>query len=126
MPTSRWLIILTVACALIAPACGSDRAAGPGGELGTALEALCEARMLSARGRIGEAEAAFQDRAHAFLHELARETDRASAARLLEAKARVEQAFGTEPAEPAALARLLDALRVSTAAAGGVAAPPCR
>jgi hypothetical protein len=106
------------------PACGSEPGSRPRGDLGVALDALCEARMLSARRRIGEAEATFTDRAHAFLHELAREADRASAAGLLEAKARVEQAF-LEPAEPAALARLLEALRRRTAEAAEVQVPSC-
>ena len=124
MPPSRW-IHLTVACALMLPACGSEPGSRPRGDLGVALDALCEARMLSARRRISEAEATFTDRAHAFLHELAREADRASAAGLLEAKARVEQAFGMEPAEPAALARLLEALRRRTAEAAEVQVPSC-
>jgi hypothetical protein len=123
MPPSRW-ISLTLACALILPACGSEPGSRPRGELSTALDALCEARKLSARGRIGGAEATFTDRAHVFLHELAREADRASAAELLEAKARVEQAF-LEPAEPAALARLLEALRRRTAEAAEVQVPSC-
>jgi hypothetical protein len=122
MSSTGW-IGLTLACALMLPACGSESGVPPRGELDAALEALCEARMLSARGRIGEAEAAFQDR-HAYLHELAREADRASAAELLEAKARVEQAF-LEPAEPGILARLLEALRRRTAEAGRVEVPPC-
>ncbi|HJV05246.1 MAG TPA: hypothetical protein VJ868_08290 [Actinomycetota bacterium] len=124
MPPSRW-ISLTLAFALILPACDSQGSARPRGELATALDALCEARMLSARGRIGEAEATFTDRAHAFLHRLARQTNRASAAELLEAKARVEQAF-LEPPPPAALARLLETLRRRTAEAGEAEVPPCR
>jgi hypothetical protein len=126
MPPFRWITSLTLACALVLPACGSEPT-GPGGELGTALEGLCEARRLAERGLVGDAETAFQDRAHAYLHELARETsdtDREAAARLLEAKQLVEQAFA-ERAEPGMLARLLDDLRDRTAEAAGFAAPGC-
>jgi hypothetical protein len=126
MPPFRWITSLTLACALLLPACGSEPA-GPGGELGTALDGLCEARRLAERGLVGDAETAFQDRAHAYLHELARETsgtDRKAAARLLEAKQLVEQAFA-EPAEPRMLARLLDDLRHRTAEAAGIPPPAC-
>jgi hypothetical protein len=122
----RW-ITLALACALVLPACGSERAAGPGGELGTALGGLCEARRLAARGLVPDAETEFQDRAHAYLHELAQETarsDREAAARLLEAKQLVEQAFA-DPAEPRMLARLLATLRARTAEAAGVSPPAC-
>jgi hypothetical protein len=122
----RW-ITLALACALVLPACGSEGAAGPGGELGAALDGLCEARQLAERGLVGDAETAFQDRAHAYLHELAREaarTDRKAAARLLEAKQLVEQALA-EPAEPRILARLLDDLRERTAEAAGTSPPEC-
>jgi hypothetical protein len=125
MPQSRWITLLTVTCTLALGACASDR--GPGGELGTALDGLCEARRLSARGLVRDAEAEFLDRAHAYLHELARETartDRAAAARLLEAKQLVEQAFA-EPADPRALAGLLGELRERTAEAAGISPPPC-
>ncbi len=117
---------MTLACALVLAACGSEPT-GPGGELGTALEGLCESRRLAGRGLVGDAETAFQDRAHAYLHELARETartDREAAGRLLEAKQLVEQAFA-EPAEPPMLARLLEDLRDRTAAAAGSAPPAC-
>jgi hypothetical protein len=125
MPPSRWITLLSLIFTLAA--CGSDRTAGPGGDLGTALDGLCEASMLSARGLVRDAESEFQDRAHAYLHELARETaetDREAAALLLEAKQRVEQAFA-EPPEPEDLARLLDELRERTAEAAGISAPPC-
>lgn len=122
----RWITSLTLACALVLPACGSEPA-GPGGELGTALEGLCEARRLAGRGLVGGAETVFQDRAHAYLHELARETartNREAAGRLLEAKQLVEQAFG-QPAEPRIVAHLLDELRDGTAEAAGVSPPAC-
>lgn len=125
-PPFRW-ITLALACALVLPACGSEGTAAPGGELDAALDGLCEARRLAERGLVGDAEGAFQDRAHAYLHELAREaarTDREAAARLLEAKQLVEQAL-SEPAEPRLLARLLDDLRQRTAQAAGISPPGC-
>jgi hypothetical protein len=88
---------------------------------------LCEARMLASRGLIRDAEAEFQDRAHAYLHELAgetTETDRQAAARLLEAKQLVEQSFAN-PTEPRVLAGLLRDLRDRTAEAAGTPAPAC-
>jgi hypothetical protein len=127
MPPSRWIRLLTLVCTTALAACGSNGTGGPGGDLGTALEGLCEARLLSARGLIRDAESEFVDRAHAYLHELARETaetDREAAARLLEAKQRVEQAFA-EPPEPEELARLVEELRHRTAEAAGEAVPPC-
>jgi hypothetical protein len=126
MQPFRWITSLTLACALVLPACGSDPT-GPGGELGTALEGLCEARRLAERGLVGDAETTFQDRAHAYLHELARETartDREAAGRLLEGKQLVEQAFA-EPAEPPILARLLEDLRHRTAEAAGISPSGC-
>jgi hypothetical protein len=127
MPPSRWITLLSLVCAVALAACGSERTGGPGGDLGTAMDGLCEARLLSARGLIRDAEAEFVDRAHAYLHRLARdkaETDREAVARLLEAKQRVEQAFA-EPPEPEALAGLIEELRHRTAEAAGVAVPPC-
>jgi hypothetical protein len=127
MPPSRWITLLSLVCAMALAACGSERTGGPGGDLGTALDGLCEARLLSARGLVRDAESEFVDRAHAYLHQLARETaetDREAAALLLEAKQRVEQAFA-EPPEPEALAGLVEELRRRTAEAAGVAVPPC-
>jgi hypothetical protein len=127
MPPSRWITLLSLVCAMALTACGSERTGGPGGDLGTALDGLCEARLLSARGLIRDAESQFVDRAHAYLHQLARETaenDREAAARLLEAKQRVEQALA-EPPEPEELAGLLEELRRRTAEAAGVEVPPC-
>jgi hypothetical protein len=127
MPLSRWITLLTLIWVLALGACGSDRARGPDGQLGTTLDALCEARMLASRGLIRDAEAEFQDRAHAYLHELARETsetDRQAAARLLETKQLVEQAFA-DPPEPRAVAALLGDLRDRTAEAAGISAPAC-
>lgn len=127
MPPSRWIAVLSLVCAIALAACGSERTGGPGGDLGTALDGLCEARLLTARGLIRDAESEFVDRAHAYLHELARETaetDREAAGRLLEAKQLVEQAFA-EPPEPEALAGLVEELRRRTAEAAGIAVPPC-
>jgi hypothetical protein len=125
MPPSRWITLLSLVCAVALAACGSDR--GAGGDLGTALDGLCQARLLAARGLTRDAEMEFVDRSHEYLHQLARETaetDREASARLLEAKQRVEQAFA-EPPEPEALAGLLEELRRRTAEAAGVGVPPC-
>ena len=139
MMRRSWAVLLAVA-ALVAGACGSDGATPPAGggtlqqRLESAMEGICRAASLARQGRADEAAAAFNDRAHQFLHDVAPEVqaeDPAAAADLLEAKNRVETALlearrGETGGQE--LAGLLDALAASlrrAAAVLEVEAPEC-
>ena len=73
-----------------------------------AFQGLCDARTLAQAGDVEAASDTFESRAHAELHSLADRvaaTDRDAAADLLEAKQRVEAAFGSsDTADPRAVA----------------------
>lgn len=106
---------------------GSDPMRGP--SFAAARDGLCQAGQAASRGDAAGARAVFFDRSHQPLHELAaaaQERDRAAAARLLEAKERVES--GLEKPSPT-LADDLDTLAVVTgramAVAGGGDPGPC-
>ena len=78
-----------------------------------AIEGLCEAETLAAGGLQEEARQVFQDRSHAYLHELAaqlEEPDRELAGQLLKAKQEVEVAL-EERSDPESLATRISALR---------------
>lgn len=97
-----------------------------------AYQGLCESRAAAEAGDVLGASAAFQSRAHAELHSLADRvsaTDREAAARLLEAKQRLEAAFADpEAASPPAVAGLISALELevgNSAETLGLQRPTC-
>ena len=94
-----------------------------------AYEGLCEAHASASRGDVGAAEKTFHDTAHEPLHELskdAQQRDRSAAARLLEAKGRVESGFESGERRIAPdLATLLVATRDAFTAAGEPKPSPC-
>jgi len=103
---------------------------GTGSAFGSARDALCQSADAARQGDARRARAVFFDHAHDPLHELAaaaQERDRGAAARLLEAKQRVET--GLEDAGPT-LAEDLETLALATgramAAAGTTDPGPCR
>lgn len=115
--------IVAVAAAIGAVAGGSDGGSAPatGPSFAAARDGLCQAGDAAGHGDAAGARAVFFDRSHQPLHELAaaaQERDRASAARLLEAKERVES--GLDKGSPT-LADDLDALAVATGRAMAVA-----
>jgi hypothetical protein len=88
-----------------------------------AVQGLCRAEALAREGDVPGARAAFVNRSHTYLHELAADvTDRdpAAAAALLEAKQRVEAALG-DPTDGARLAELVADLLDTVDAAAGAA-----
>lgn len=124
--------IVVVAAALSAMAGEGEKRPEPtsGPSFAAARDGLCQAGKAANRGDVAGARAAFFDRSHQPLHELAavaQERDRAAAARLLEGKERVES--GLEKAAPT-LADDLDTLAVVTgramAVAGGRDPGPCQ
>ena len=94
MGARRAAVALVVALALVA--CGDGNGEEVGDErdaYGTAVAGLCEAADDAGSGSAASARQVFYDEAHQALHELAAETaetDRATAAALLEAKQSVE------------------------------------
>lgn len=90
---------------------------------------LCAALTAAAGGDLGTARASFQDRVHGPLHDLAAaatETDRAAAARLLEAKQRVEAALASNGDSLATdLAALAPTVRAALVAIGEPEPDPC-
>ncbi len=116
---SRFPVLLL---SLLLAACGasSATAAGDGGPPAL-LYSLCAAEALVADGDVAAADRRFLNDAHEPLHELAdelTETDRAAAARLLQAKEAVEAGLADEP-PPDDLRARFDALL--TAARDGLA-----
>ncbi len=91
--------VLGLAVLIAAAACGSDSQAPSGTSPYTALyQGLCQTHAEATHP--DAARRTFFDRIHQSLHELAAETaasDRAAAARLLEAKEAVEPDFAGEP-----------------------------
>lgn len=90
---------------------------------------LCAVLRDAVRGDLQVARASFQDRVHGPLHDVAAtaaKTDRAAAARLLEAKQRVEAALATNSDSLAAsLGALAPTVRVALVAAGEPEPPAC-
>lgn len=123
---------LFAALIVVGAACGSSGASGRAARLDEAVEGLCEATTLAQGGDVEAAAEVFQDRSHEYLHVLAddlSDRDRASAARLLEAKQRVEAAFGDPisagPQETAALLRDLQSALGEAATAAGLDPSTC-
>lgn len=123
-------VAMLLAGACTGPSRGSTSA--PPTQLTAALDGLCRAEDLARAGDLLAARTTFEDRAHAYLHELAaraQERDRESVGRLLEAKNRVESAFqspgGGSPAEVAARLATLEAATRDVAEALGTPAPRC-
>lgn len=96
-----------------------------------AYQGLCDARTLAEGGDVQSAADTFESRAHAELHTLADRvaaTDRDVAARLLEAKQRVEAAFAVPTTSPDAIVPLLSSLETEVANAAealGLDRPVC-
>ena len=127
-------IRLMAVALLLAGACtgaGRGSTSAPA-ELIAALDGLCRAEDLARAGDILGARTTFEDRAHAYLHELvagAENEARTEVGRLLEAKNRVESAFRTgseeNAGEVAAGLETLEAATRDVAAAMGTPAPRC-
>jgi len=127
--------VLAAMAVIVAVMAFSGADDGPTGESGagsfaSARAAVCQSADAIRQGDARRARALFFDGAHEPLHELAAATqdrDRGAAARLLEAKERVETGLGD--AGPT-LAEDLDSLAVTTgramAAAGATDPGPCR
>lgn len=119
---------LLVGCAQ-SPTRASRNAGEKPSEWAEAIAGLCEARTHASTGRVEAARETFFGRSHSPLHDIARElqeSDRAGAAKLLEAKQRVEQTLQTQDAQR--LAGDFDALaRAAAEASGklGSATPGC-
>lgn len=101
--------------------------------LQAASQGLCDAQVLVSEGRIREAAAVFEDRTHAYLHELADkvgDVDRAIAADLLEAKERLEVALddpqASDPEGVAAAIGEVQRALADAAEAVDLPAPLCR
>lgn len=90
---------------------------------------LCAALTAADGGDLATARATFQDRVHGPLHDIAAaaaETDRAAAARLLEAKQRVEASLATNADSLAGdLAGLAPTVRAALVATGRPGPPTC-
>jgi len=123
-------IAIAVAISTIADSDEGPPGAGAQGSFAAARTAVCQAAGSARQGDAIRARAIFLDDAHQPLHELAaaaQQSDRSAAARLLEAKGRVES--GLEKASPT-LADDLFTLGATTgramAAAGGTDPGPCQ
>ncbi|MGH9014001.1 MAG: hypothetical protein ACRDZ1_08725 [Acidimicrobiia bacterium] len=101
---------------------GDPSPAHDGGRWAATVEGLCTAARAAQNGDADEARRVFLDEAHDPLHRLADQTaeqDRAPAARLLEAKERVEADLeGSQSSLERDLERLAEATRVAIRAAG--------
>jgi hypothetical protein len=127
----RWLVALFAV--LLLAACdeqgGADVAAPD--RLQRASQGLCDAQVAAFGGRIREAAEIFDAETHDYLHQLAARlqgTDRDAAAALLEAKQRVEAAFGVG-SDRVAMQELLVGLQRAlrdAADAAGLPPPLCR
>jgi hypothetical protein len=126
--------VILLGVALAATACTDQAAPASPPEnrrLQAASQGLCDAQILTSEGRMSEAASVFQADTHDYLHQLARrlqEVDPETAARLLEAKQRVERALAERRDPPGTqdlLVRLQRALG-DAAAAVDLPAPLCR
>lgn len=119
---------LVIVLAVAAVAATRDDPAPPS-PYADAHAGLCDSRRLAGNGDADGARRAFFDRSHAPLHRLAAdagESDRAAAARLLEAKNAVERDFGGGPANlQSDLDRLLATTRSAIDVTGAAEPPPC-
>lgn len=130
------LTLLAVSAVTLA-ACGGKPEAGPAASppprLAAALEGLCRAVGLAGEGNVEEAGRVFEDRAHAYLHELAArgaEVAPEPTGRMLEAKERAEAMFANPASsDPATVQYLIDADQAAREVArelGMARPPPCR
>lgn len=98
-------------------------------EMESMFTALCDAVAQVRAGAVREARATFDDRAHESLHNVAavvQDSDRAAAARLLEAKQVVEAKFAQlDPSIGPDLVELAARAGDAVSAAGGVRGKPC-
>ena len=122
--------LLALSLAALAVACGEPANGARDAETEDAARGLCDAVDLAGAGDVAGAEAAFQDRVHRFLHDLADRLstfDRERAGALLQAKQRVEAALADDASAGlvhASMAALYRELEEAADAAGAVA-PPC-
>ena len=125
------LAVVAVAAAIGAVVGSGERTGtGPGPDFGAVRDGVCQAAAAARDGDTARARATFLDESHEGLHDLAaaaQERDRTAAARLLEAKQRVET--GLEKGSSS----LVDDLEVlagatgrAMAAVGGRDPGPCR
>lgn len=134
----RWRVLVAVVAALgvLVAYTSRDRGGSSAAVGGDALSferahrGLCDALEVGEAGELGEAQGLFLSRSHMTLHALAAElsnVDRAAAARLLEAKAEVEQSLPTGAADaPADLRRLAEATSQGIAALDLENPPSCQ
>ncbi len=105
-----------VAVVMLSTGCGGgdeEEAADQRSRAQVAVDGLCEAEEVASAGEAAEARGIFQDRSHAFLHELAadlQESNRLLATQLLQAKQEVEAGLQTG-GEPRLLASRISSLR---------------
>ena len=143
MPTSAGLIVAgslaVLAAALTLGWPGrterdeANGAALPADRYAAVLPALCRSMAAGRSGDVTAAVHLFNDTVHGRLHDLAAEaatSDRAAAARLLEAKQAVEHDLGRFPSDPAmlgsTLARLSDATRAALGSIGHPSVHVCQ
>ena len=129
-------ILILAATMVAASSCGGDggdASAQPSADerLAAASQGLCDALELAEADDVTGAGREFEDRVHAYLHDLAAQLstfDRPAAGELLEAKQRVEEALrGTSPdaAEVHALIADLQRELADAADAAGLQPSPC-
>lgn len=123
------LVIVTILVVAVLAGRDTDQETTAAGRFGPVRSALCGARSAAARGEMAEARRLFVDHAHQGLHELAAtagDTDRAAAARLLEAKEAVERDFATASAELVGdLDGLMSTMSKAIAVTGQAKPAPC-
>lgn len=135
MTRVRTITVIATTISFLAVACassgGSATAAAPA-DLTLALAGLCRAAESARAGDLFEAQRTFENRSHAFLHELAamgQDRARTAVARVLEVKQRVEAALGpgggSRPADVEALLLDLESATRELAGALGTPAPRC-
>lgn len=110
---TRGALVAAVAVAVAAVGCGDDGSSPMNASSPALIESLCAARDTATAGDADEARTIFVDQVHDELHQLAADTDdadRDAAARLLEAKQRVE----ADLTDRTALADALEALAAAT------------
>ena len=124
---------LLLSLGLAACSGASGEADGLEARLPGASQGLCDAQVMAAESNVPNATAVFDADVHGFLHELAavvRQTDRAAAAELLEAKQRVERIFEdparAAPQEVVVLLSELQRALAGEAEAAGLPRPLCR
>ncbi len=117
---------------LVGSSCASDDGGGdqasPSGPYARMYAALCEVASDVRSGDTETARARFFDDAHQDLHSLADEaaqSDRPAAARLLEAKERVEAGFASMEPESGDVEELIAATRTAVGVVGDRVPEPC-